>query len=190
MSTNKLSEGIEFGDLKRLVDPKLSIDEYRSKMGDDKDIVVLSMVLFGKAPAEDLVNFVEKSFDFVLDSDVSSGETSDGNYMVFIELERNEEASEKIIEIITDLLNLTGQKISDWSFTYFKHMHRYPLTLENLQKSVWSSPEEYERNTSKEAEVEESRVFNNLRALSGIPVKTRIITDPQILGIQIAAGIR
>ena len=37
-----LNEGLEQHDLKRLVHPELHVDEYKSKMGKDEDIVVLS----------------------------------------------------------------------------------------------------------------------------------------------------
>ena len=59
-----LKENLEKGDLKRLVNPEIHIDEYKSKMGDDADIVVLSPKVKGKEPSTDLVNFIEKGYDF------------------------------------------------------------------------------------------------------------------------------
>ena len=85
---SELKEGLEKGDLERLVSPKISIDEYKSKMGSDEEIVVVSFTLQGKEPALDLVNFVEKSYEWVADADVSSGEVFDGSYIVFVEIER------------------------------------------------------------------------------------------------------
>ena len=37
---SNLFEGLEQGDLKRLVHPELHIDEFKSKLGDDCDVVV------------------------------------------------------------------------------------------------------------------------------------------------------
>ena len=71
---NQLNENLEHNDLKRLVHPELHIDEYKSKMGDDSDVCVVSFKVSGKEPAADLVSFIEKGYEFVLDADVSSGE--------------------------------------------------------------------------------------------------------------------
>ena len=55
-----LSEGLEQGDLDRLVHNKLHVDEFKSKMGSDADIIVLSFKVDGKEPARDLMNFIER----------------------------------------------------------------------------------------------------------------------------------
>lgn len=77
-----LYEGLEAGDLERVVAPKVSIDEYKSKMGSDEEIVVVSFYVSNKEPALDIVNFIEKSYEWVADADVSSGEVFDGSYIV------------------------------------------------------------------------------------------------------------
>lgn len=183
-----LNEGAEMGDLARLVEPKLTIDEYRSKMGDDKDIVVLGMTVFSKEPGNDLVNFIEKSYDWVLDADLSSGETSDGNYMVFVEMQRGNKSADQVWAMLNDIINLTDQKIEDWRFTYLKDSNPQEATLENLKASIISSPIEYATKT--DDSLGESRMFNSLRALAGVYVNPSKVTDMQILSIQRAAGIK
>ena len=84
-----LSEGLEQGDLDRLVHRKLHVDEFKSKMGSDADIIVLSFKVDGKEPARDLMNFIERGYEWILDADISSGELDDGQYLVFAELERD-----------------------------------------------------------------------------------------------------
>lgn len=188
MRNSNFNEGIEFGDLARLVQPKLSIDEFRSKMGEDKDIVVLGFSVLGKEPAEDIVNFVEKSYDWVLDADISSGETSDGNYYVFIELERDDKVPEKIMTALEDLMNLTDQEVSDWTFVYFKDPTEFPVDLESLQEKIVCSPEEYDIKNGDT--LEEARKLDSLRAISGISIKPKVITDSELLSIQRYAGIK
>lgn len=183
-----LNEGIEFGDLARLVQPVLTIDEFRSKMGDDKDIIVLGFTVHGEEPAQDLVNFIEKSYDWVLDADVSSGEMSDGNYIVFVEIIREKQAVDKIMTIIDDTMNLTDQEIDEWTFSYYKDAENLPFTKENLSRKLILTPEEYELKTG--SSLEESAALNHLRSISGIQVKPIKTRDPYILDIQIAAGIR
>ena len=81
--------GLRIGDLKDCVDHIFEIDSFKSKMGDDKDIVTLSFSVNEANAADDLMNFIEKGYEFVLDADVTSGEQSDGTYKGFVELERN-----------------------------------------------------------------------------------------------------
>lgn len=187
-SSDQISEGIEMGDLGRLVKPEMTIDEFRSKMGEDKDIVVIGFTVLGKAPADDMVNFIEKSYDWVLDADISSGETSDGNYIVFVELQRKPESAEHIYTMLEDLMNLTDQKVEDWTFSYYKGVEKLPVTLENLEKTIIKTPEEYEAKTS--LDLDEAIELNKLRALSGVQIKPTKVTDLQILDLQIAAGIK
>jgi len=59
MQHQQLNEELIAGDLKMLVDNIFEIDSYASKMGSDKDIVVLSFNVESLAPAKDLVRFLE-----------------------------------------------------------------------------------------------------------------------------------
>ena len=183
-----MSEGVEMGDLGRLVQPEMSIDEFRSKMGEDKDIIVVGFTVFGKEPADDLVNFVEKSYDWVLDADISSGETSDGNYLVFVEIERKKQASAEIMQMLDDMMNLTEQSLKDWTFTYYKGIERLPVTFENLSAKIIATPLEYEQKM--DSELEESIQLNHLRAIAGVKVQPMSIKDSQLLSLQRASGIK
>jgi hypothetical protein len=113
-----LSEGLEQGDLDRLVHNKLHVDEFKSKMGSDSDIIVLSFKVDGKEPARDLMNFIERGYDWILDADISSGELDDGQYLVFAELERDPAAAKYIYQLLSDIMNLTDTDLSDWKFQY------------------------------------------------------------------------
>jgi hypothetical protein len=127
-------------DLRDLIENIFEIDSYASKMGNDKDIVVLSFTVEDKEPAEDLVNFVERGYDFVLDADASPGELNDGKYKVFVELERNKRVAEQIQEIMYGVTNLTGNK--DFKFRYYKSFNS--LSLDNLNEMIPTSPNDYE----------------------------------------------
>ena len=106
----RLNEGLEYGDLKRSVVPEVTIDTFKSKMGDDKDICTITLLCKEKNPAIDLMNFLEKSYDWLLDAEISSGERDDGKYLVFVEADRNKELPTHIEQMIRDLLNLTEDK--------------------------------------------------------------------------------
>jgi hypothetical protein len=62
------------------------------------------------------MEFIEKGFSFVLDADVSSGENEEGEYSVFVEIERNKKIAENIKDLLYGVTKLTG--IEDWKFSY------------------------------------------------------------------------
>ena len=149
----QLFEGLEYGDLTRLVHPKLHIDEFKSKMGDDADIVILSFKINGKEPAIDLMNFIERGYDWVLDADVSAGELDDGEYLVFVEMAREPKVPRYIMKLLDDMMNLTDQDTSEWKFQYHKKPAEFDLTEENLRKQIPLTPRNYIALFGEEEEV-------------------------------------
>jgi hypothetical protein len=142
-----ITERLHANDLKNLVNRIFEIDSYKSKIGDDEDVIVLSFTVDHEDPAKDLENFVEMGYDFVLDADVSPGETDDGNYKVFIEIERTRHAPEIILELISGIERLTG--MPDMKFRYFKNFKSYDANLKNLTKHIPCNQEDYEEATKK-----------------------------------------
>ena len=161
-----LFEGLESGDLKRLIHPELHIDEFRSKLGDDEDVVVVSFKVDTKEPANDLVAFIEKGYDWVIDADISSGEIDDGSYIVFVEIDRDSQAAENIMSLMEDLMNVTDQDISDWRVRYYKAHKETTLSLEALEKLIPSTPEEYRRLYGQEE-------IDKIKTAAGVDVDTK-----------------
>jgi hypothetical protein len=141
-NNQQLNEGLRSEDLLNLVHPIFDIDTYRSKMGEDRDVCVLSFKVKDRAPAKDLMEFVEKGYGFVLDADVSSGENDQGEYFVFIELSRNEKLSENIKELTHGINKLTGN--DKWKFKYHKESTVHEANQEMLRKIVPETPMAYE----------------------------------------------
>jgi len=140
------------GDLRDMMDNVFEIDSFSSKMGADKDIVTLSFSLKEKAPADDLMNFLERGYGFILDADVTSGEQSDGTYKVFVELARDNDVHDNIMEIIDGVKNLS--EIEDFKFRYYKNWRSQDLSQQTLEELVPSDPDNYG------LKVEESRMSN------------------------------
>ena len=138
----KLFEGLETGDLEDCISDLFTIDRFSSKMGEDKDIVVLGFTVRDKHPALDLMEFIEKGYPFILDADMSSGEEPNGKYQVFAELER----TESIAEQIENLLDGIGQlcKCSSWKFRYQKDASSVDFSTKNILEHVPTSAAEYE----------------------------------------------
>ena len=87
------------GDLRNMVSHVVEIDRYKSKMGDDKDVTVLSFTVENRDVAKDLMGFIEKGYKYVLDADTSPGELGNGKYKVFAELERTRRVIDQIVDI-------------------------------------------------------------------------------------------
>ena len=189
-----LRENLEMGDLNRLVHNELHIDEYKSKMGTDADVCVVSFKVSGKEPSADLVSFIEKGYDFVLDADVSSGEKEGGDYLVFVELERTEQLPEQILEIMEDIMNLTEQKIEEWRVRYYKSTTDNELTQESLANIIPLTPEEYSNKYDKEVDSTEpediTKDLDAMKAVAGVPVTTTAPKNEYTESLRVAAGLK
>jgi len=138
--------GLKAKDLRDLVYNIFEIDSFKSKMGDDKDIVTLSFSVKEQVAAEDLMNFLEKGYDFVLDADVTKGEQSDGTYKVFVEIERDKHAADNILELADGV-----QKVSDINnlrFRYYKNFKSAQLTSDNLAEQLPLDPNDYDQTVT------------------------------------------
>ena len=154
-----LKESLRPKDLKNLVKKVFEIDSYKSKIGDDEDVIVLSFTVDYEDPAKDLENFIEMGYDFVLDADTSPGETDDGNYKVFVEIERGRHAAKQIIEILDGVERLTG--IPDMRFRYFKSFRSQEATEENLATAVPMDKQSYAIATKRHEMNNFSNFFSN-----------------------------
>jgi len=169
-------DSLQAGDLRNLVKHIFEVDNYRSKMGDDKDIVVLSFTVEHKAPAEDLVSFIEKGYQFVLDADMTPGELSDGKYRVFVEMQRTPKVAEQINDLLYGVQKLTG--IEQFKFRYHKSFDSKVADLNSLSETIPSDPATYETVIS-ERKMESYEHFFSKSMLESITV-----SDDDVLTIK------
>jgi len=196
LNSKLLRENLEHGDLKRLVHNELHIDEYKSKMGDDADVCVISFKITGKQPSADLVSFVEKGYDYVLDADVSSGEKEGGDYLVFVEFERTDELPKQIMQVMEDLMNLTEQELTNWRVRYYKSTEDHELTEDALEQIISLTPEAYDVKYNRdeedlEAEPEDiTQDLDAMKAVAGVPVTTTAPVNDFSESLRVAAGLK
>ncbi len=100
MSKRILNEGLDYHDLVGQMIPEVTVDEYAAKMGEDDEIVTLAFTVKGKQVGEDLSDWFERGYDWVLDAQVSDGELVPGKYLVFVEMNRRTSTPERIIELL------------------------------------------------------------------------------------------
>ena len=143
----KITESLRAGDLRHMIKKVFGVDSYKSKVGNDEEVVVLSFVVSEEDPAKDLENFIEMGYDFVLDADVTPGETDDGEFLVFVELERGKHAAEQIMKITNGVTKLT--EFDYMRFRYFKNFKSQEATEENLSAIVPSDKNSYKIATER-----------------------------------------
>ena len=156
MSKRILNEGLDYHDLVGQMIPEVTVDEYAAKMGEDDEIVTLAFTVKGKQVGEDLSDWFERGYDWVLDAQVSDGELVPGKYLVFVEMNRRTSTPERIIELLEDLETLTDLPVKDW--TIIVDDEEYEPNVEVLKQKIVLSPHDYRIDIDREEELNEMRV--------------------------------
>jgi len=151
-----VKEGLKSGDLEGVVNKRFSIDQFKSKMGDDKNIMVLAFTVDGMAPAKDLERFAEAGYKSILDADATPGTLEDGKHKVFVEFARESSVVKNIISFLEDLKKLTN--IEEFEYTYHKGIDSTIASVETLEASIPTTPEAYEQKIN-DMRVSEARHF-------------------------------
>lgn len=130
---NKIDEGLRPSDLEHLILDKVSIDEFESKSGESNEILVMGLYAKDEEPARDLSRFIERGYIDVVDTEVSPGPDEDGNYMVFVEIDKNKDTMKKVSEILHDIKSIT--LINEWNLHFYKG-GSHSLTEEMIKKAI------------------------------------------------------
>jgi hypothetical protein len=182
MQDSNINEGLEANNLMRLVHPELHIDEYKSKMGRDEDIIVLSFKVTGREPAEDLVNFIEKGYEWVIDADISAGEMNDGDYIVFVECDRTRDIPDLVMSMMEDLMNLTDQDLDDWRMIVRSNPAELELTADSIGTNVPLTTQDYLRKFG-------TKELDEMRNAAGVAVTTKAPKNDYTQSLRSLAGI-
>ena len=178
-SKHVINEDLRYKDMQGMMSAEISIDEFSSKMGEDDDIVVVSFLIKNQQAADDLVNWFETGYDFVLDADRSPGTIKDNRYVVFVELERRTRTGEHIQDLLDDLDTLTDIDPTDWTAKYQDQTWKF--TVDNYKKHVPLSPLQYRQ--------EKEQDLNKIREAAGLSTVPLYDTDSTIKNLQSQAGI-
>lgn len=179
-----LNENMEYHDLKKMMEPRVTVDEYEARMGKNSDIVTLTFTIKSKAAGDDLAGWFERGYPFVIDAKVSDGEISPNRYLVFVEMYRRRATAERLIELLSDLETLTDIKLNQWT-VIIDDVELDP-EIEILKNKIISSPSEYREKK----DVEKETQLNEYRHRAGLETKAVYSsTDPDIKNIKTIAGL-
>lgn len=174
--------GLRNGDLRDLLNPVFEIDNFKSKMGDDEDVVVISFSVSEAAAAKDLVEFIEKSYDFVLDADSTVSELDSGTYKVFVEMERNNSVNENIVSMLYGVGELSTTE--SFKFRYYKNFRSYEATMDNLQEIVPIDARTYSLTVMEDAEVFFSSLAGQVEYIGENIILKKVYADPIAFSIK------
>jgi hypothetical protein len=177
----KLYEGLDYHDMEGQIEPRVSVDEYSAKMGKDKDIVTLAFIVKSKEAGNDLEEWFEKGYDYVLDASLSDGEVVSGKWLVFVELSRRSTVPERIVELINDLKTLTNLKLSEWTVQVEDEDHEPEEQI--LKQVIICNPNEYKMKREQEDEL------NEMRSIAGLEVKNLFEKDKELKDFISKAGL-
>lgn len=158
MNKRIIVEGLDYLDMVGQVNSVISVDEYKAKMGKDCDIVTIAFLVNSELAGNDLVDWFERGYDWILDASVSEGELRPGKYLVFVEIKRRMAVPERIIELIDDLETLTDLPLKEW--TVEVNEEEYDPEVEILRQVITTSPHEYR--------IKEESELNEMRKRSGL----------------------
>ena len=142
-----VNEGLKAGDLDGVVSKRFSVDQFKSKMGDDRNIMVLAFTVDGLAPAKDLERFAETGYKSVMDADATPGTMADGKHRVFVEFERKEGVNLDLFKFIEDLKKLTN--IETFEFTYHKRTVPFEASAKNFAEVLPLTPIAYSEKVNR-----------------------------------------
>ena len=166
-------------DMEDQVLPLLGIDQYKSSVGGDDDIITLNFVVKDKAVGDDLAEWFERGYEWVVDAEPSPGEITSGKFFVFVEMSRRSKSPEQIMEMIEDLETLTGLKPSEWKFKIGEETE--PASKEFIKKNIQLTPHDYR--------MAHEEPLNEWRQIAGIQTTSTYNDDEDMKAMKRRAGI-
>lgn len=176
-----ITEGLDFHAMEGQVIPTISVDEYAAKMGENSDIVTLSFTVKSEAAGNDLVDWFERGYDWVLDAQVSEGELENNRWLVFVEINRRSTVPERIVELLKDLKTLTNLKVTEW--TVQVDDEDYDPDEKILQQVIICNPNRYKMEKEKEGDL------NEMREIAGLDRKKIFVDDEYTKSIKHMVGL-
>lgn len=171
-----LVEGFDYHDLVGQVIPEVQVDEYSAKMGSDDDIVTVSFTVKGQQVGDDLVDWLERGYPWVLDAQTSEGEITPGKWLVFVELDRRTSVPERIIQMIDDMETLTDLPLDKWTVIVDDEELKPDEAV--LKSKIILSPHLYREKYGAE---DDEEGLNEMRNLSGIEAKKKFKEPDNLL---------
>ena len=174
---------VKYGEMENLVNSVISIDQYKPKIGEASETVVVAFEVFNEKGANDLSNLIETDVTESLDVDTSQGPNNNGNYLVFVEFTRDENLHKNIMEIMNCVSNVT--QITEWQYEYYKGDTKQDLNEDNLSNTVLDNQQQYVLKYAQQNEtVNEENESLDHAVLKSIDIIRRYLDDVEVDGYE------
>lgn len=137
----KLNEDLRENDLKDVVMPMISFDEFKPKTGDKEKVVTIGFYVTEKAAGKDLGNYLSSSSIEFRDIDVSPNPNEDGFYMVFAEVDRAIGLEETLRNTVKEVTRLSGDM--DWKVSLYLSDDMLDLSSDSISEYIIEDPDNY-----------------------------------------------
>lgn len=136
LTKSNINEGLRSGDLRDLLLPLISIDEYESKISTMDEIMVVGFYVEIEDAANDLSKFINRSANQMIDTAVSPAPTESGYFVVFVEIERNSESFSNINAILYEIENVVSISPNEWKFKGYQANQVLDFNEENFNNVI------------------------------------------------------
>jgi len=108
-----LTEGMRAGDLRDLILPVVSVDEYESKV--DGKAIVIGFYVHDRDAARDLDRYIQRSALPLIDIDISPAPDQHGYYLVFVEMLNDNGLPRHVDALLHEVSLVSGNE--EWSIS-------------------------------------------------------------------------
>ena len=142
---------------------KFLVDVFKPKNGNEKDIVVFTFLVNQKESATNLHRFISKGPFDLIDVEASPAPDEDGNYLVFVEMDR----SRDMFGIMDDILQHIDYLVDvhHWQFRPYSHNTFIEWNRDNFIKTVPQNSAEYSGERPKSKFVDAGDTFTPSKEL-------------------------
>jgi hypothetical protein len=165
------------GDLKGTILDKVSVDEFEPKAGDRLDVIVVAFYFTDEEPAEDLNTFIQRGYIDTLDVEVSPSTDEDGNYLVFVEMGRDDTFPNKFQALLKDVENATGKM--DWKVKPYLSDKTFNFNDPELYDVIITDPQLYV--PKEEFKMNKKDMQEGIEKFLGASLVTRLTIDGNIV---------
>lgn len=137
----KINENLKYNDLSGVMLPNVSLDEFEPKTGDKENVAVIGFYVKEQSAGDDLLKYLHRSKFDIRDVEVTPNPDPDNNYMVFVEVDRQEGLLNTIVEISADVKNISG--IENWKIKPLLSDDLLDLNSDEVKDYVIETPEAY-----------------------------------------------
>jgi hypothetical protein len=153
-----VNENLNHKDLKDVLLPNISFDEFEPKTGEKENVAVVGFYVTEQSAGDDLAKFLSKSHFDIRDVEVTPNPNQENYYMVFVEMDRKEGVLGTIKEMVSDMYNLIGE--ADWTVKPLLSEEEIDISSDLLSTYIIESPDEYmtkeDFDNDKQSKFEES----------------------------------